>query len=154
MGAERQVAAQDFFEGLFTTVIEEDELLTEINVPAKKPNTGYAFSELARRHGDYAHAGVAAIITLDGEGICRQARLVYLSAGDIPMVAGKAAAMMVGEAPVDQLVDEAAHFASRHEIEATADIHASAEYKRHLAYILGKRTIQQAISNARTKLQP
>ena len=148
-GLERWVAAEAFFQSLFTTALEADEILAAIDIPPWPRRSGSAFLEVARRHGDYAQAGAAAVIALDESGICRQARLVYLNLGEIPMVAGEAAAALVGHRPSAALIDEAAQHAARHEIEPVGDIHASAGYRRHLAYVLGKRAIAQAVSRAR-----
>jgi carbon-monoxide dehydrogenase medium subunit len=149
LGGQRWVNAKDFFESLFTTVLQPEEILVDVAVPPKRPNTGYAFLELARRHGDYAQAGVAAVVSLDEQGRCREVHLVYLNAGDVPMVASQAAAMLIGQEPAADLVEEAAYVASRQEIAPTTDIHDSAEYKRHLAFVLGKRAITQAVDGAR-----
>jgi CO/xanthine dehydrogenase FAD-binding subunit len=127
--------------------------LAEIAVPPHLPDSGYAFTELARRHGDYAQVGVAAVVTMDESGICRDARLVYLSVGEIPMVATKAAEMMVGERPTSGLIADAAAYASQQEIDPIGDIHATADYKRHLAAVLGRRTLQQAVSRAKKSIQ-
>jgi carbon-monoxide dehydrogenase medium subunit len=148
LGNTRWVNAEEFYESLFSTALEAEEILTEIAVPPLMANTGYAFQELARRHGDYAQAGVAAVITLDESGICRQARVVFLNLGEIPMIAHKAAQALVGQKPTAKLIEEAAQLASRQEIEPTTDVQASAEYKRHLAFVLGKRTIQEAVTRA------
>ena len=148
-GAERWVSAEDFYEALFTTALEPEEILTEIAVPPLPPHTGCAFLEIARRHGDYAQSGVAAIITLDDDGKCRQARLVFLNAGEIPIVAKEAAAILVGERLSDDLIAEAANIAAQKEIEPTDDIHATAAYKRHLAGVLGRRALSQAVSRAK-----
>ena len=88
---ERWVTAGDFYQGLFTTLLEPEELLVEIAVPRQPAGSGSAFAELARRHGDYATAGVAAVVTLDAGGTCRAARLVFLNAGEMPMEAVDAA---------------------------------------------------------------
>ena len=152
-GVERRIMAGDFFEALFTTAMEPEEILVEIAVPPRLPNTGYAFVEQARRHGDYAQAGAAAVVTLDGEGVVQDARLVFLNAGEIPMVAQQAADMLQGEEPTVSAIEEAAHFASKNEIEPTADIHDSAEYKRHLALVLGKRALSRAAANAKAEIQ-
>jgi carbon-monoxide dehydrogenase medium subunit len=149
LGSSRWVAAQDFYESLFTTALEAEEILTEIAVPPVMVHTGYAFKELARRHGDYAQAGVAAVITLDEQGICTRARLVYLNLGEIPMVAQQAADLLVGQELTAEVIDEAAHVASQEEIAPTGDMHAGAEYKRHLAFVLGKRTLHEAATRAR-----
>ena len=69
VGGERTIAAEDFFLFHMTTVLEADELLTEVRIPALPSRTGYAFQEVARRHGDYALAGVCALVTL-GDGTC------------------------------------------------------------------------------------
>lgn len=147
-GSSRWINAEDFYESLFSTKLEAEEILTEIKIPAQESNTGYAFQELARRHGDYAQAGVAAVISLDEQGVCRKARLVYLNLGEIPMIAHKAVEILVGQKPSVELIEEAARLASQEEIEPQGDIHASAEYKRHLAFVLGKRTLQEAVSRA------
>ena len=148
LGSERWVSAESFYESLFSTALEAEEILTEIAIPPVMANTGYAFQELARRHGDYAQAGVAAVITLDEQGFVRKARLVYLNLGEIPMIAHKAADILVGQKPTGELIEEAARLASQEEIEPQGDIHASTEYKRHLAFVLGKRTLQEAVSRA------
>lgn len=144
----RWVAAADFFEALFTTALAEDEMLTEVELPPLPPRTGCAFVELARRHGDYAQAGVAALLTLDENGRCQQARLVYLNLGETPMVAQRAAALLAGQTPTAERLAAAAETAARDEIDPTGDIHATAAYKRHLAAVLGRRALQQALAHA------
>lgn len=151
-GRERWINADDFFQSLFTTALEPDEILIEIDIPPLPHRAGYAFMEFARRHGDYAQAGVAAIIRLDESGYCRQARLVFLNVGERPMIAGQAATALVGHIPSPHLIDEVAGHAARNEIEPSADIHATAEYRRHLAFVLGKRAIEKAVSRARDAL--
>ncbi|MEM7537690.1 MAG: xanthine dehydrogenase family protein subunit M [Chloroflexota bacterium] len=143
-GQSRWVNAEEFYIELFTTTIEPEEVLTDVVFPAMPAHTGVAFHELARRHGDYAQAGVAVCITLTEQGVCQQARLGYLNVGDVPMMAHKAADMLVGETISETLIDEAAQVAAQHEIEPVDDVHATAAYKRHLAYVLGKRALQEA----------
>lgn len=139
---ERWVAAADFFQGLFATALEPDELLTEIAVPPSPPRTGWAFEEVARRHGDYAQMGVAARVTLDDAGRCAEARLVFLSAAEKPYAAA-AVALLRGAVLDDALgarVGEAVHA----ELAPTGDVHASADYKRHLARVLTRRVLRRA----------
>ena len=81
-GGDRWVEAGDFFAGLFTTALAPDEMLVEAAIPPSPARTGWAFLEIARRHGDYAQVGLAARVTLDESGRCREARLVFLSVGD------------------------------------------------------------------------
>ena len=81
---ERWVAAADFYQGLFTTALEPDELLVEIETPPMPAASGWSIQEIARRPGDYAIVGVAATVQLDAAGRCSAARLVYLSVGEGP----------------------------------------------------------------------
>lgn len=145
---ERWVEAADFFQGLFTTALEPDEILVEIALPPWPRGSGHAFMELARRHGDYAQAGVAAVVQLDDSGNCRQARLVYLNVGETPLAVG-AAAELIGHVPSVELIAQVAAHAAQEEIDPTGDIHATAAYKRHLAAVLGRRAIWQAVARAR-----
>ena len=145
---ERWVEARDFFAGLFATVLEPDEMLVEVALPPPPPNTGWAFLEVARRHGDYAQVGIAARVTLDDAGLCREARLVYLSVGDGPVEAREAARMLAGTDLSDEAIAAAAEKASRDEMDPTGDIHASADFKRHLARVLPGRALRRAIVRA------
>ena len=143
---ERWLAAKEFYTGLFETAIEDEELLVEIALPPMPTNTGTAFIEMARRHGDYALAGVAAVVTMDSNGVCTEAKLVYLNAGEVPMVAENAATLLVGERPSEELMLETAVSASQNEIDPLDDIHATANYKRHLAKVLTVRALKQAFA--------
>lgn len=141
---ERWVNATDFYQALFMTALEPQEIMTAIEIPPLPPRTGWAFQELARRHGDYAQAGVATLIALDDDGVCTYARLVFLNVGEIPMVATEAAQLLVGERISAESITAVVNHAIQHEIEPTSDVHASADYKRHLAGVLTKRAIRQA----------
>jgi carbon-monoxide dehydrogenase medium subunit len=151
-GGERWVEARDFFAGLFTTVLEPDEMLVEVALPPPvslpSSRTGWAFLEVARRHGDYAQVGIAARVTLDDAGLCREARLVYLSVGDGPVEAREAARMLAGTDLSSEVIAAASEKASRDEMDPTGDIHASADFKRHLARVLTGRALRRAWSRA------
>ena len=142
-GGERWVPAAEFFVGLLTADLNPGELLVEVVVPAMPAGSGWAFQELARRVGDYAHAGVAAVLTRSGDA-CSRARLVYLSLGDGPMRARQAEQLLETQGISEQTIDEAATLAAQNEIEPTGDIHASAAYKRHLAKVLTRRALTEA----------
>ncbi len=148
-GGDRWVAAHDFFTGLFATALEPDELLAEIALPAPEPGSGTAFVELARRHGDYAMAGVAARVALDREGRCRTAKLVYLSVGDGPVDARHAAEQLVGRTIDAESISAASEIAATTEIDPVGDIHASADFKRHLVRVLTGRALTTAHARAR-----
>jgi len=148
-GGDRWVNASDFFGGLFTTSLEPDEILTEVAIPPLPARTGWSFMEIARRHGDYAQIGVAALVTLDESGRCREARLVYLSAGDVPIDAQEAARLLVGTEISPEAIAAAADKVSRDEIHPFGDIHATAEFKRHLARVLTGRALRRAAERVR-----
>jgi carbon-monoxide dehydrogenase medium subunit len=147
-GGDRWVAAEEFYTGLFGTLLAADELVTEIAWPAPRAGEGAAFAEAARRHGDYAQVGVAAVVRLDDGGRLAQARLVFLSVADRPFVASGAMAVLAGQLPGDELFATAARQAAA-EIEPGDDIHASAAFKRHLAERLTLRVLRRAVARAR-----
>lgn len=147
-GGERWVDAGDFFAGLFTTALEPDELLVEAAIPPLPPRTGWAFLEVSRRQGDYAQVGVAALVTLGEDGRCREARLVYLSVGDAPVEAREAARLLVGEEIAPRVIEAAAEKASRDEMKPSNDVHATSEFKRHLARVLTGRALRRAAERA------
>ena len=144
-GGERWVAAREFYVGLFTTDLAADELLVEIVLPAQPPRTGWSIQEMARRQGDYALVGVTATITLDEAGRCQQASIALLSVGDGPVLAQQAMQLLIGEKPSAALVTAAAELCATHDIEPNGDIHASAAYRRHLAKVLTRRALHEAV---------
>ena len=146
--AERWVDAQNFFSGMFTTDLSPGEILVEIELPSQSPNAGWSFMEVAPRAGDYALMGVAALVTLEETGKCKSAKLVYLNAGDGPVDAKEAASILQNEIISDTTIDEAAAMASEQEINPFGNIHASLEFQRHLAKVLTRRALGQAIQRA------
>jgi carbon-monoxide dehydrogenase medium subunit len=148
---ERWVTAQDFFIGLFTTVLEPDELMVEVALPPVPARTGVSFMEVARRLHDFALVGLAAVVTLDEKGVIREARMVFLSAGDRPMQALRAAEVLAGQAPTPDAIRAAAEIAASDDIDPSSDIHATAEFRRHLAKVLARRALDQACRRAAEK---
>lgn len=144
----RSVAVEDFFTGFFGTALEAEEMITSISIPGAPRASGWAFDEVARRHGDYALAGVAAVLSLDGEGRCTDARLTLLSVGDRPVAATSAAAVLRGERPTAEWVAAAAAAAAHDDVDPPADIHASAAYRRHLVEVLSRRVLTRAAERA------
>jgi carbon-monoxide dehydrogenase medium subunit len=149
----RTVSAADFYVGLFTTDLAPDELLAEIVLPPLPARSGWAFHEIARRAGDYAMCGCAATVTLDENGRCSDARLVYLSVGDGPVQAQQAMNSLIGEVLTTQRIADAAQLAGQKDIDPTADIHASVAYRRHLAAVLARRALTDANARASETLE-
>jgi carbon-monoxide dehydrogenase medium subunit len=146
--AERWIPAQEFFAGMFTTALNIDEILVEIEIPFMPDNAGFSFMEVAPRAGDYALMGVAAVVELDKSGKCQRARLVYLNAGDGPVNAIEAAASLQGLKLDDKVIDAAAAIASEKEINPFGNVHASPDFQRHLAGVLTKQALKQAAQRA------
>jgi len=105
---------------------------------------------VARRHGDYALAGVAAVVALDDAGRCRAARIALLSVGDGPVLARKAAQAITGESLTAEAIKGAADAAASQDIDPPGDIHASAAYRRQLVGVLVRRALQRACERARS----
>jgi len=145
---ERWVPANEFFVGLFTTVLESGELLVEVALPSMPIRSGWSLMEVARRPHDFALIGVAAVVSLDENNLCQQAQMVFLSAGDVPMVAHKAIKSLTGQAPAPKVIQAAAEIAASEDIDPSSDIHATAEFRRHLANVLARRALEQAFKRA------
>jgi CO/xanthine dehydrogenase FAD-binding subunit len=142
---ERTVRADKFITGYMTTVLEADELLVGIRVPATSRDTGWSFQEVSRRHGDFALAAVGALVSLDSTGAIAMARLTF--AGPTPIRAEKAGNLLLGQKPDERLFREAARVATE-DLAQDSDIHASADYRRHASEVLARRTLSEAAGRA------
>ncbi|HET7889853.1 MAG TPA: xanthine dehydrogenase family protein subunit M [Bradyrhizobium sp.] len=140
---ERELEASEFFAGLLTTSLEADEMLTAIVLPTPKPRSGSCFLEVARRRGDFALAGVAAVVTLDDQGRCEGARLALCGVGDTPVDASDAAASLVGQRCTEQTIEAVAADVQK-AIDPPGNVHASADYQRHIAGVLTRRALAAA----------
>lgn len=148
---DRWVPIRDFYLGMFATEMADEEILVEIEIPAMPKRSGYAFTEVARRHGDYAIVGVAAVISVDRKGRCQDCKLVFLSVGDGPVEALQAADVLKGESFSPEVVKAAAHAAAHKDIDPGDDLHASAAYRRHLANNLSIQVLTTAFQRAVNK---
>jgi len=144
-GSERSVPAEQFFSGYLTTVLEPDELLIATSFCVPPAGTGWGFTEIARRHGDFALVAVATLLRLDAAGRVASARVALGGVGPVPIRARATEHILVGELPGDDLFRAAAATVGT-EIEPTDDIHASSDYRRHLAGVLVRRALTTARS--------
>jgi CO/xanthine dehydrogenase FAD-binding subunit len=142
----RTIAARDFFESALATTLEEDEIVTEIRLPALPERTGWAFEEFARRSGDFGIAGVGVTLSLD-RGKVAQARIALLGVGQTPLRADGAEDLLRRKERDDDLVAAAAE-AVREAAEPEDDLHGSADYRRHLVGVLARRAIAAAWDRA------
>ena len=145
---ERSIPAGEFFKGMLETALAPGELLVEIAVPRLPASSGTAFLEMARRHGDYALVGVAAIVTLDPRGRCQEAKLSLLSVGDGPVLATEAGKVLAGQSPSEELLRAAGDAAATRDVDPPSDIHASAAYRRQLVAVLTRRALARAFERA------
>jgi CO/xanthine dehydrogenase FAD-binding subunit len=144
----RAMPAEDFFVGYLTTRLEPDEILVEAYFPPLKPHTGQAWVEFARRHGDFALAGVAVSLSMDGDTV-RDARIVLTGVGGKPERAREAETLLIGGSVAERA--SVAANAARTSIDPDADIHATKEYRVHLAGVLTERAIRVAGERAISK---
>ena len=138
----RTIAARDFFVGALTVDLARDDIVTEIVLPKLPPKTGWGFEEVARRSGDFALAAAAATLTLSA-GVISQARIALTGVGATPVRAAEAEALLVGQALEPGLIDRIID-AVRAAIEPDTDLHASSDYRRHLAGVLAGRAVSAA----------
>ena len=148
----REVPAGEFFTGLFSTALEDGEIVTEIRIPTALPpgvRSASAFLEFSRRRGDFALAGVAARLETDDSGVCTRARVALFGVGDRPMLAVSAAKVIEGQLPTAEVIRAAAETAAKDDIDPTSDIHATSRYRRHLAGVLTRRALAHAASQSK-----
>jgi carbon-monoxide dehydrogenase medium subunit len=140
----RRVEAAALFAGPLQTTLEADELVVSATFPILPPRTGWAVEELARRHGDFALAGVIVTVTVAGDGTPTSGRAAYLSCAPTPVVVDIGPALDAGDAAADGLYGLVAAA-----LDPTDDIHATAAYRRHLAATLTVRAVDRALARAR-----
>jgi carbon-monoxide dehydrogenase medium subunit len=145
---EREIPVESFFTGLFETALKPDEILKEIRVPLPPPSSGGAYLKMERKVGDYATAGVAVQITLDGAGICQRAGIGLTNVGFTPLKATKTEAFLAGKMLDDATIKQAAEQAAG-ESQPVDDIRGSADYKRDLVRVLTARALKQALKRAK-----
>jgi carbon-monoxide dehydrogenase medium subunit len=141
---ERRISAHDFFIDLYTTSLEPDEILVATEIPLASKDEVFYFHELARRHGDYAVAGLAAVAKKQGD-VLTDCAFTFFSVGATPVMATKAQAIVDGKKLSDELIAQAVS-AARNEIETIADITNSAEAKQHLIGVLLERGLKHMIA--------
>jgi carbon-monoxide dehydrogenase medium subunit len=140
---ERTIKGRDFFVDILTTALQPDEILTEIRVPAFAARTGSAYEKFPNPASRYAIVGAAAVVTVDGNGVCQRASVGLNGISGKPVAAVGVEQALVGKPLNDQTIQEAAAKAADG-LEALGDIFASAEYRTHLARVFTKRALAKA----------
>ncbi len=147
-GGSRGVAAADFFEGLMTTALGEDELLTSIELPAKQPGQGSAYSKLPHPASRYAVIGAAASITVS-DGLCTAATVTLGGLTSKPTRAPSVEAALVGSAlSGDNIANASSLVGDDLADDLMGDIYASSEYRKAVAHVWVGRAIAAAAERA------
>jgi 2-furoyl-CoA dehydrogenase FAD binding subunit len=139
----REVDLSEFFITYLTTDIMPGELLTELKIPLGSVSKGYSFQEYSRKHGDFALVASACVLDTDSEGRITTARLTLGGVDAVPILAEEAMGVLIGETLTDSLLEEAGALASSN-VDPEGDLHASREYRLHLAGVYAKRAIRTA----------
>ncbi len=147
-GGERWVQAEDFFLGPFMTVLEPDEMLAEVVLKPLPARTGSSYKQVSRQRGGYAQVAVASAATLDEAGRCKQVRMVLISVGDTPILSKEVSRILVGQKPGQEAFEAVAEAVAKGEIDPGTDVHATADYRRHLTRVLVVRSLTEAFQRA------
>ena len=148
-GGERLLKADVFFRGYLETALEPQEMAVEVHFPWIDVRAGWAFLEFARRAGDYALVGAAAVLTPGEDGTCQRAQLAYSGVAGAPVRARNIERLLVGSVLDERTLDEAAQLAQAIVSEDMSDIHATADYRRVLVAELTRRVLQTAWARRR-----
>jgi aerobic carbon-monoxide dehydrogenase medium subunit len=141
----RVIAAADFFQGVLTTALEPDEIITEIKLPAWPARRRWGFQEFSRRRGDFAMAAAALFYDQDASGKAGNAHVGIIGVGDLPVRLPEVEAVLNGRAVDEATIARAAEVTSA-TVNAQQDIHASAAYRRSLAGTMVERALQNAVA--------
>ena len=141
---ERVMKAEEFFTGYLSTALEQGEMVTEIRFPWIAPQAGWAFMEFARRSGDYALVGGAAVVTPTLDDRCMNAHLAFQGVAGSPVRMREAENILVGTTLDELTLNEAAERARECVSNDMEDVHATVEYRRSLVSELTKRVLRAA----------
>jgi carbon-monoxide dehydrogenase medium subunit len=144
----RSIRAGDFFQGLWTTSLEPDELLVAVSFPVWSGRTGFAIEEIARRHGDFAIAGAAVGVELDTDDRIRRCGLALIGLGPTPVRAGGAEAEVTGRPVAEVAAEEVGRLAVTGLESVPADLHGTAAYRQRVGAVMVARAWAAAITEA------
>ena len=147
-GGKRPIPIDEFFLGLFATALQQDEILTEIQIPVPAKGTGSAYHKLERKVGDYATAGAAVQLTINDKGICTDIGIGLTNVSATPMRASRSEQLILNNQVTEENISAAAQLAAE-DCSPSADLRGSEEYKRAMVAVLLRRMIRKAVE--RTK---
>jgi carbon-monoxide dehydrogenase medium subunit len=139
---EREVAARDFYRGVYSTALQSDEILVSISIPAPTDGHGYAYEKQKRKVGDYATAAAAVMLKMSG-GVCVSAAIALTNVGETPLFARDAGDAVLGTTIDETAISEAVQCA-RVIANPSADGHGSVEFRTHIAGVMVRRALMRA----------
>jgi carbon-monoxide dehydrogenase medium subunit len=142
----REIAAREFYQAIFFTALEDNEIITAIRIPTPGAGHGHAYEKQKRKTGDYATAAAAVVLSMSG-GTCEAAAIALTNVGDTPLYATDAAAALVGTA-VDQAAVDSAVALAEGITNPAADTRGPVEFRTKIAGIMVRRAIARALSRA------
>jgi carbon-monoxide dehydrogenase medium subunit len=146
---ERMIPLEEFFTDYFTTILEPDEILTEIQLPPLVARTGVVYMKFSTIEAGIKIVSTSISMILDSDKVtCRDARIVMSAVAPVPFNARKAGELLIGKKINDDLIAEAAQLASE-ETNPTSDVHASVEFRREIAKVLVRRAVKEAFEKAK-----
>jgi aerobic carbon-monoxide dehydrogenase medium subunit len=148
---DRDVPSTEFFLGPLTTALDSDELLTEIIIPPSPARSGFAYTEVSRRKGDFALAGVGGVVGLADDGTVDQIRVAYTSLGPTALRSPTVEEFLRGSRPDPATIDRAVDLVAQ-DVSPGDSIHGSAEYRLRLARVLTRRVLTTAVDRAAAAL--
>mgnify|MGYP003637343556 FL=1 len=144
----KSIPIDEFFHGFYMTALEPGDILTEIQIPKNKKNSGGAYHKVERKVGDYATAGVAVHIELDNNGICKEIGIGLTNVSAVPMRLERGEAVLRGNKITDELIEKVGMIASE-DCEPESDLRGSEAYKRSIVNTITKRMLNKALDRAR-----
>jgi carbon-monoxide dehydrogenase medium subunit len=149
-GMVRTIRADEFFIDYLTTALRPNEILSEVIFPVLQPPSGYAVEEIARRHGDFAVAGVVVIVDLDGDGKILALRIALFGVAPTAVRARAVEQALIGQQPNDDLIRDAAALLGD-ALDPPTDIRASSAYRKGAAAVLTARALTKALQLCHTR---
>jgi CO/xanthine dehydrogenase FAD-binding subunit len=143
---EREILASNFFQSYFSTNLEEDEVISEIELPQWKPACGWSIQEVSRRHGDFSLIGIACRVSCNEEGVVTEAAAAFFGVGETPSLA-ESTSSLVGTRADDEALRQVAE-ATTAELDPPTDIHVSADYRKQVGGVLARRSLSIAYQRA------
>ena len=150
---QRTLPAAGFFLDYLTTALEPDELLTEVRWPALEGRWSWGIQEVCRREGDFALVGAAALLRLDDDDQCLDARVTMFGVGGVPVRMERAEQALAGSKVDSTAVSDAARLVSE-DLTPQSDVHASSQYRKEVAGVLARRTLLEALGRAQETAFP